>query len=735
MTYFYKIKIANHNQSPLVMEQVLSVLHGVKQKTSFEVWSRKEEMFFAFHTQRKELIKNLLEMHYPGVFIERKPDILQQDMEFVTCQLQLSENAIFPIRRYSQTADHFNRGWVNPFNTILPVMQQIRKDELLGLQIIFSPCSSAWYQKANDILQIHQFLSSLWLFERCLQFKNLIVSLCDRTWLLRIIMVIISRKSPQFLQEDQIDHRNHNRESVYSAAQSKLSQLTFSINIRLLHSKNQRSPKVLHNLAGCFTQFNLPDFNAFAAGKIKRSSSNDVSKRKLSRNKMVLSVEELAGILSLPSAKETEEIRHLQKSRFRVLQGGFKCKNGIHIGNTLNGKPVRIQGRNTAIIGRSGSGKSTTALNMIHNFIQKNEGFAVVDPHGELIESVTGIIPPDRDCIVIDPADEEFPVAFNVLQAPPELAAQVVSSVGDTLSRIFSDSWGRRTDYFLRHALYCLCIAQESLLGIPQLFLNNVFRKKCIAQLSDPIAISFWKNEYRTMSPKARRDAIDPILNKIGRFMQVPALRNILGQKENRIDFQDIMNSNKILLINLSKGLLGEENASLLGSFFLSRIQIAALGRAKIKHKDRKPFHLVVDEVQNFKASIHSLATILSEGRKFKVQLTAIFQHLSQLDPILIDSILANTINLISYNVNHKDAQALSPYFREITHDDLINLPPYHAYLRMIHEKHNDVCTFHNIAIPQHKYKTKNITRKYSRPRKEVEKEIREFFRNTFPIP
>ena len=195
------------------------------------------------------------------------------------------------------------------------------------------------------------------------------------------------------------------------------------------------------------------------------------------------------------------------------------------------------------------------------------------------------------------------------------------------------------------------------------------------------------------------------------------------------------MNNNKILLINLSKGLLGEDNAALLGSFFISRLQIAALERTKIKHKNRMPFHLVVDEVQNFKASIQSLATILSEGRKFKVQLTAIFQHLSQLNPILVDSILANAINLISYNVNHKDAQVLSPYFREITHDDLINLPPYHAYLRMIHEKHNNVCTFRNVSIPQRKCKTKITTREYSRLRKEVEKEISKFFRNTFPIP
>ncbi|MEX2667358.1 type IV secretory system conjugative DNA transfer family protein [Candidatus Uabimicrobium amorphum] len=717
------------------MEQVLSVLHGINEKTSFEVWSRKGEMFFAFHTKRKKLIKDLLEMHYPGVFIESKPDILQSDMEFLSCDLKLNENAIFPIRRYSQTADHFNRGWVNPFNTILPVMQQIRKDELLGLQVIFAPGTTTWYQRANDILQIHQFLSSLWLFERCLQSKNFFIFLCDNLWLLRIIMVIISRKSPRFLREDQIDHRNHNRESIYSAAQSKLSQLTFVVNIRLLHSKNQDSPKILHNLAGCFTQFNLPDFNSFTAGNAKTLSGRNTRNRKLYRKNVVLSVEELAGILSLPSAKETEEIRHLQKSRFRVLQGDFKCKNGIHIGNTLNDKPVRIEGRNTAIIGRSGSGKSTAALNMIYNFIQRNEGFAVVDPHGELIEAVAGIIPLDKHCILIDPADEEFPIAFNVLHSSRELAAQVVSGVGDTLSRIFSDSWGRRTDYFLRHALYCLCIAQKSILGIPQLFLNAAFRKQCIAQLSDPIAIAFWKNEYRTMSPKARRDAIDPILNKVGRFMQVPALRNILGQKENRIDFQDIMNSNKILLINLSKGLLGEDNAALLGSFFISRLQIAALERTKIKHKNRMPFHLVVDEVQNFKASIQSLATILSEGRKFKVQLTAIFQHLSQLNPILVDSILANAINLISYNVNHKDAQVLSPYFREITHDDLINLPPYHAYLRMIYEKHNNVCTFRNISIPQHKYKTKSTTRKYSRPRKEVEKEISKFFRNTFPIP
>lgn len=331
-----------------------------------------------------------------------------------------------------------------------------------------------------------------------------------------------------------------------------------------------------------------------------------------------------------------------------------------HWGHTLD---VSIQSSDRAfhtyIIGKTGSGKTTLLRNLILQEIEAGHGVGVLDPHGDLATELLDHIPPSRidHVVYFNPGDFDNPNALNVLQSAshPELIA---SSVVAALKHVWRDSWGPRLEYLLYAAVASLAHCQNtSFLGITRMLTDPVYRSWVVNQVKDPVLQNFWIKEYNGYNARFMMEAISPILNKVGQVVMSPALRNIFGQVSSRINLRFTMDHRRIFIANLSKGLLGEDKSNLVGSLLVSQFEMAALSRASIPQEERVPFSLFVDEFQNF--STESFGHILSEARKYGLQLTLSHQFMDQLMPPVRQAVLGNVGSIIAFRVGHTDADVL----------------------------------------------------------------------------
>ena len=260
--------------------------------------------------------------------------------------------------------------------------------------------------------------------------------------------------------------------------------------------------------------------------------------------------------------------------------------------------------RHMYFLGKTGMGKSTVLENMIIADIIAGRGVAVVDPHGDLVEKVIDYIPSNRvnDTVYFNPSDQEYPIAFNVLESVDEQQKHLVASglIG-VFKKIWADSWGPRLEYVLRNAVLALMdYPGSTLLGIMRILTDKAYRKKVIDRIHDPVVRSFWVDEYSKYPDKFQAEAIAPIQNKVGQFLSSSMIRNTVGQVKSTIDMREIMDQKKILLLNLSKGRIGEDNSALLGAMMITKIQLAAMSRVDVPETEREDFYLYVDEFQNF---------------------------------------------------------------------------------------------------------------------------------------
>ncbi len=343
--------------------------------------------------------------------------------------------------------------------------------------------------------------------------------------------------------------------------------------------------------------------------------------------------------------------------------------------------------RHMYLIGKTGMGKSTVLENMIIQDIQAGHGVCVIDPHGDLVEKIVDFIPPHRinDVVYFNPADLDYPIAFNVLESVDEDQRHlVVSGLIGVFKKIWADSWGPRLEYVLHHAISALLeYPGSTLLGIMRMLVDKGFRKRVINKVSDPVVKSFWVDEYSKYPDRFQSEAIAPIQNKVGRFLSSSLIRNILGQVKSSFEMRDIMDSQKILLMNLAKGRVGEDNSALLGAMMITKIQLAAMSRVNIPEKERKDFYLYVDEFQNF--ATESFANILSEARKYRLNLIIAHQYIEQVDEKVQAAVFGNVGTIVSFRVGAVDAEALEKeFFPVFTQEDLVNLPKYEIYLKLM---------------------------------------------------
>ena len=343
--------------------------------------------------------------------------------------------------------------------------------------------------------------------------------------------------------------------------------------------------------------------------------------------------------------------------------------------------------RHTYVIGKTGMGKSNMIENMAIQDIKMGHGLAYVDPHGEGAERLLDFVPSSRvnDVIYFNPADLDFPIALNAVeQVDVEHRHLVASGLVGVFKKIWADSWGPRLEYVLRNAILALLeYPGSTLLGIMRILVDKTYRNKVILKIKDPVVKSFWVEEFAKYPDRFAAEAVAPIQNKVGQFLSNPLIRNIVGQVKSSIDMREVMDSSKILIVNLSKGKVGEDTSSLLGAMMITKLQLAAMSRVDIPEHERKDFYLYVDEFQNF--ATEAFANILSEARKYRLDLILANQYITQMPEIVSDAVFGNVGTMISFRVGAVDAEFLEKEFEPIfMMNDLVNLAKYNIYLKLM---------------------------------------------------
>lgn len=421
-----------------------------------------------------------------------------------------------------------------------------------------------------------------------------------------------------------------------------------------------------------------------------------------------------------------------------------------HVGTTTSGLrldvPVTLsrddRRRHLHVIGKTGTGKSTLLQSLVLSDLAQGSGLAFLDPHGDTARAIIKNAPRYRiaDLIYLDPADLEHPVGFNPLHAVqadrrPLVAAHVVS----TFKHIWAESWGPRLAYVLQNSIRLLLDSDGStLLGLPALLINDRYRDRLLARCTDPQVRQFWTSELAEWGDTFKAEALSPLQNKIGALLSSPVLRNILGQHRPTIDIAQIMNSGRVLIVNLSKGSLGADPSFLLGALLSTAFAQAAEGRATLPEHERRDFYLYADEFQNF--ATDSFATILSEARKYRLSLVLAHQFLSQLPPLLRHAIFGNAGSLIACRVGALDAETLAPEFGIPSPSAFTDLPNFHAWARLIRNGAPSDPIHLVLAPPD--YSDDDATAaviartraRYTRPRAKVEHEIARFIANPMPL-
>lgn len=344
--------------------------------------------------------------------------------------------------------------------------------------------------------------------------------------------------------------------------------------------------------------------------------------------------------------------------------------------------------RHTYLIGKTGMGKTKLMKNMIIQDIRNGHGVAFLDPHGDDAEDILNFIPANRinDVIYFNPSDQNFPIAFNILESieGKDKKHLIVSGLMGVFKKLWPDVWSARMEYILNNTILALLENPGStMLGINRMFSDKDYRKKIIDKVTDPVVKSFWINEFARYTDRLATEATSSVQNKVGQFLSSAIIRNIIGQTKSTVNMREIMDGQKILIVNLSKGKIGEDNMKLLGGMIVTKLQLAAMERVDIPEDLRKDFYLYVDELQNFVNE--SFAGILSEARKYRLSLILAHQYIKQLPDVIRDAIFGNAGTLITFRVGAEDAEFLEKEFEPaITMNDIINLPKYNIYLKLM---------------------------------------------------
>lgn len=672
-----------NDKKELAAEQMFASLHGLLQaastsrfkilesdRISFEIAVKGKRIGFYVWVPNhlKGFVEEQVYAQYPTVQISEVSDYTEGDLDnsHYAVEMKLTGNEALPIKTFPSFE-------VDPLAAITATLAQFSEDEEAWIQVVVRPASEGWYKKSERFS------------------AHLRGQAPGRSTLVRAVMSADTKpaSAPKLAEFET---------TQASAAEEKSHKLAYEVALRIVYKGNDdiQARMRLQAISASLKQFNTTYLNGFAQKSLgsDHSSIEQFRTRSIGRSGFVLNIEEIASLYHLPhtnvetpnilwaNAKTAEPPANLPivtESMAPELRAEISpiAVTNFRGQNAMFGLLRQDRSRHLYILGQTGVGKSGLLELLTISDIYSPYGFAVIDPHGDYAVSTLKRIPEARvkDVVYFNPADTDFPIAFNPMEVnDPKLKTHTCSELIGVLKRMF-ESWGPRLEYILRYSILALLdYPNATMLDITRILTDERFRKKVIEHLTDPVVRNFWTVEFASWNSRFATEAVAPVLNKVGAFTANPVVRNIIGQPNSSFNIRKIMDERKILIVNLSRGLIGEDNAALLGALLVTKIQLAAMSRADIDNiNDRIPFYLYVDEFQNF--ATDSFTTILSEARKYSLILTVANQYIAQMPQTVKDAVFGNVGSIISFRMSADDSRTMVRYFEPHFSDfDLIHM-------------------------------------------------------------
>lgn len=750
-----------NDKKELAAEQLFASLHGilrdkmelktsggVQEHLSFEIVSTGGQIRFYVWVPKvlQSFVEGQIYAQYPTVQIYKMKDDYVDDRSkypvVYSTELTLTENEALPIK----TFENFE---VDPLAGITGTLAKLNPDnsEELWVQILTRPIPDDWHKQTTD-----KWVKKVKAGKKFFGSSN---SSIDWTWVIQALGALFRPPAGGTNSEEKPPELSERDKTRIAKAEEKATKLGYEVKIRLTYLGNDQTNAKLNMqaLVGTFKQFNSTNLNGFrlTGGSFKVEDVDAYKMRQFSDRGFILNISELASVYHLPhTSVETPNIVWATSktaeppAKLPLITGDPAHDEEISAFGLTNFRGINHQfgmlrkdrSRHVYIIGQTGAGKSGMLELFALSDVFYNQGYCIIDPHGDFAINNLRFVPESRiqDVVYFNPADTAYPVAFNPLELDdPARKPNVCSEVIGVLKRMFGDSWGPRLEHILRYTLLALLDRPETtLLDISRILTDKDFRKETLDYCKDVTVLQFWKHEFGQWNEKQVNESIAPVLNKVGAFTANPIIRNIIGQPKSSFNVRKIMDEGKILVVNLSKGLIGEDNAAILGAFLVTKVQLAAMSRSDIPNvADRRPFYLYVDEFQNF--ATDSFAVILSEARKYGLNLTVANQYISQMTDSVRDAVFGNVGTTISFRVSADDAPILAKQFEPIfDQSDLIQMNNRNFVISMIINGEKapafSATTLSLPTTPQDNFDriVESSRQLYSRNRAEVEAEIRE---------
>lgn len=699
-----------NDKSELAAEQLFASLHGilrdkselkytagVQEHLSFEIASVNGQIrFYAWVPKTlQSFVEGQIYSQYPTVQIhEADEDYViheRQHSVIYTSEISLTGSEFLPIKTFQSFE-------VDPLAGITGTLAKLESTgEEVWIQVVVRPIADDWH-KATDkwIDGVRNGNPFAFLTGEGFSLKWL-GALFEAFWK-PPEQGIGSGSSPELTERDK---------TRISEAEKKATKLGYQVKIRLAYlGESEVNAKLrMQAIVGTFKQYNSTNLNGFKMtnSSFQKEDLVNYKSRLFTDKGYILNIEELASVFHLPHTNvETPNIVWASSktaeppAKLPVITGNSAIDENISAFGVTNFRGINHQfgmlrydrSRHVYIIGQTGAGKTGTLELMALSDVFHGQGYAIIDPHGDFAVNNMRFIPGSRlqDVVYFNPADTGFPLGFNPLEVTnPSQKSNVSSEVIGVLKRMFGDSWGPRLEYILRYTILALLDRPETtMLDITRMLTDKRFREDTLTYCQDTVVMQFWKVEFASWNDKFASEAIAPVLNKVGAFTANPVIRNIIGQPKSTFNIREIMDDGKILIVNLSKGLIGEDNASILGAFLVTKIQLAAMSRSDIPNiEDRRPFYLYVDEFQNF--ATDSFATILSEARKYGLNLTVANQYISQMSDTVRDAVFGNVGTMMSFRVSADDAPILAKQFEpQFEPNDLLQMHNRNFVINMV---------------------------------------------------
>jgi hypothetical protein len=676
---------------------------------SFEIAAIGKKISFYINAPRKlqPLIEKQLHAQYPKAQIEQiKPyNIFHKGAATAAAELSLQKSYIYPVRTYKIMES-------DPLNSLTNSLSKLSDDEGAAIQLLISPAGSSWQEKPRHLaLEIQQGKNPS---DVTASISSKILKGTGKLTGDLINEALGTKKDPNKFDASGYEkpiNLTPMQQEIVKKFEEKASRAGYKYNLRIVSVSNNgiTADTNLKNIVASFMQYTMPPFNGFRV--VKRKTARIVTDyvfRVFRNTKEILNTEEISSIWHLPTRfTETPNIKWLNAKKAPPPQNA--PASGLLLGEShYRGDTTKIhierddRRRHQYIIGRTGTGKTELMKNMAIQDIRNNEGICIVDPHGDFVEDVLQYIPKERaqDVILFEPFDMERPLGLNMLEVRDDSQKDfVIQEMISIFYKLFPPEMiGPMFEHNMRNCMLTLMEDKQypgTIADIPRMFTDIDFQKYKVSKVRDPIVRSFWEKEMAKTSDFHKSEMLGYLISKVGRFVENEMMRNIIGQSHSSFDFRQVMDEGKILLINLSKGKTGEVNAKLLGLIIVSKLQMAALSRSDISENMRKDFYLYVDEFQNFVTD--SFATILSEARKYRLNLIMAHQFISQLaqekegssglDTRMRDAVFGNAGTMVSFRIGVEDAEIMAKEFAPVFSEfDVINIERFNAYVKlMIH--------------------------------------------------